>query len=236
MFTAFLKKYVENEGKGNAEAKKCLELINKNKLCDQEIISILSYSLSKNPERNSVELINAYCLEGKGTIKALPTSIQIDGVDVKEGDVSSQYYSAQEDIAKRAKTLKSLFDMGKTKCCLSNCKKNSVICYLKIKIDAKNHKPTCVFCYECFKFIAVAYLNAFIKEKKSHILWKCICGAIIPSYYLQIALGRLLSDYYAIASKSETQTMFCVDCGLPTKTMKPGQTTGSIKCDKHSTK
>ena len=233
MIKAYIKKYYENEGKTNKDAKRCIDLIEKMKLCDKEVASILAYSLDRNSTRGSKELISLYINEGKGSIRVFPTSIQIDGVDIKEEDILDTTNTDESKI--RAKVLQGYFDMGKTKCSLSNCKKNASKCYLKIKIDSPEHKPTCIFCFECFRFISVAYLNAYVKDKKSHILWKCICGQLIPQRYLKIAVGRLLSDFYAIEGKADTNSMFCVECGIPTKpTNKSSQTTGSIKCDKHS--
>ena len=96
------------------------------------------------------------------------------------------------------------------------------------------HKQTCVFCYECFRFISLAYLNAFIKDKNASILWKCTCGDIISKEYLMCALGKQLGEAYNILNKNDKMSLFCVECGCPTKnTTKPKVSTGSIKCEKH---
>ena len=121
MIKAYIKKYMENEGKANKDAKKCIDLIEKKKLCDREVGSILAYSLERNRTRNSKDLINLYISEGKGDIRIFPTSIQIDGVDIKEEDISDTANSDQSKI--RTKVLSGYFEMGKLKCCLSNCKK-----------------------------------------------------------------------------------------------------------------
>ena len=52
MIKAFIKKYYENEEKKNKDAKKCIDLIEKMKLSNKEVASILVYSLVINCTRD----------------------------------------------------------------------------------------------------------------------------------------------------------------------------------------
>ena len=88
-------------------------------------------------------------------------------------------------------------------------------------LEGKNSRgqtqPTCVFCYECFRFISLAYLNGFMKDKNSPILWKCTCGELISKEYFMAVLGKQLGEAYSIVNKNDKLSLFCIECGCPTK-------------------
>jgi hypothetical protein len=214
------------------ELQKCIEAIKTHKYLDQEIIAIIADALSNNTQRNPDALVRLYCEYQMGVVRVDPYAILIDGVPIKEELLEPYLKSNAKAVADKANYLKELFLHGRTPCAMGSPCKNKTNCYLKIRIEGGNHKSTCLFCYECLRYLAITYLNTYTKDESSTILWKCICGENIPTYYFQAVLGKNNGEYFANLVKTG-KTMYCTECGETGTIVKPGQKTTSIKCKKH---
>ena len=213
------------------ELQQCIDAIRTHKYQDKEIIAIIANALANNDQRNPETLVRLYCEAHIGIVRVDPYAILIDGVPINEEYVEPYFSTSIRDIYERANYLKELFLLGQVPCAMGTCKIKTK-CYLKVKIEGGNHKSTCVFCFECLRYLAIIYLNTYTRDDKNSILWKCICGENIPNYYFQIVLGKTNGEYYANLVKVG-KTMYCTECGETGTIIKPGQTTTSIKCKKH---